>query len=799
MLALIVQGSAAALAQSPPQLSEPPRVYVVDFATTGSDPHFANLSSFTPDLIRLQLLEMPVLEVVRTASAPPCGEANRSSGQTQVAPNTGAHVPNDFFLITGSIAFRSADIQINGSLDKCKDKKLVPVTSDQALFVPGRALEQITILTQFLVYKLEAMLPATQVRIAAIRSPNKKLDTVAAQLTEQIKLEMTQHPGFQVSDAPATTVVIEGDLSRRTGGVLDANVRIRWGEDVKPLPTTSGRADNVPAFLRDTGKFVFDMLSSEVIGERFGSTDYLETALPEKLVEDGKRLLCRDQAPTCKQDPQAALRLLTAAAGRSSPADPKTLYLLGLAQSAALGFPEAIATLTRVVEISDSAGTPDSAKLAIQALNAMASVYNQAGDTPKAATSYAKSLQRDPSQSAIYIRQSDTLLATDPLGAINVLLDGLRHDPQSKSIHPVLQSDVLKLKPADFAAVTDLLRSAMGSLPVSDEYAQACAYAASQLLYTDLPRAKQYLSRTDGLRSVDLSPVTRNWIARLRAVGALQENNYETAFAYAQQAQSIVDDEKFDDQKMSTALLSKIQVAWAQSLKKGDPERARMLNQAYDRVKPLALAGDDQGYQSFMEVNHLLHRDAESKQVFFNLLNKNVDDHYAARGVLFVCEEYLLDADCAYKAADQALKNPSDDIDLQLDGVEAAVLFNQNKKALEWLTIVEQHAEADSMSKAIAGFYRFWISYAENSSSSKQDFQHLLTSLDEYHHVVTAASSGSVDKWSFLGARHILNENKLPAATNLPEQKKQVLLVIMDAFDHPEKGTAGLTRLAEQM
>jgi hypothetical protein len=82
VLALIVQGSAAALAQSPPQLSEPPRVYVVDFATTGSDPHFANLSSFTPDLIRLQLLEMPVLEVVRTASAPPCGEANRSSGQT---------------------------------------------------------------------------------------------------------------------------------------------------------------------------------------------------------------------------------------------------------------------------------------------------------------------------------------------------------------------------------------------------------------------------------------------------------------------------------------------------------------------------------------------------------------------------------------------------------------------------------------------------------------------------------------------------------------------------------------------
>ncbi len=221
-----------------------------------------------------------------------------------------------------------------------------------------------------------------------------------------------------------------------------------------------------------------------------------------------------------------------------------------------------------------------------------------------------------------------------------------------------------------------------------------------------------------------------------------------------------------------------------------------MLNQAYDRVKPLTFNGDDQGYQSFMDVNHLLHRDAESKQVFSDLLNKNVDDHYAARGVLFVCEEYLLDAECAYKAADQALKNPSADVDLQLDGVEAAVLFNEKTKALEWLTIVEQHAEADRMTKAVAGFYRFWISYAENSTSSKQDFQHLLTSLDEYQRVAPAES---VDRWSFQGARHILNENKLPTATNLPEQKKQVLLAIMDAFDHPEQGTAGLTQLAERM
>jgi hypothetical protein len=99
-------------------------------------------------------------------------------------------------------------------LDRCQDKKLVPITANQALFVPGKALEQITLLTQFLVYKLEGLLPTTQVRVAAIRPANKKLEGIAAQLTEQIKLEMTQHPGFQVSDAPDTTVVIEGDVSK---------------------------------------------------------------------------------------------------------------------------------------------------------------------------------------------------------------------------------------------------------------------------------------------------------------------------------------------------------------------------------------------------------------------------------------------------------------------------------------------------------------------------------------------------------------------------------------------------------
>jgi hypothetical protein len=126
-----------------------------------------------------------------------------------------------------------------------------------------------------------------------------------------------------------------------------------------------------------------------------------------------------------------------------------------------------------------------------------------------------------------------------------------------------------------------------------------------------------------------------------------------------------------------------------------------------------------------------------------------------------------------------------------LDGVEAAVLYNDYKQSSEWLTVIEQHPEANAMTKAVASFYRFWISYADDRPSSKQDFQRLLTSLNEYKRGLGpgAASTAAGDNWSFGGVRRVLAENKLDAAKGLTEDKKEVLLAIMNAFDHPEHST----------
>lgn len=810
-LALVILLSTAAVAQEAAPSSEPPRVYVVNFTTTGSNSHYGKLSLFTPELIRLQLLEMPMVDVVRTDVPPPCGEESKTgpNAPNQFAQGRPSRPPSDFFQITGAVNLGSAeinptDIKISGALERCQNNALVPITAQQATFAPGRALEQITVLTEFLVYQLEETLPRTQVRVEEIRTSGKDLETTAAHLTERIKLEMTQHPGFQISDKPDAAVAITGDLSK-VGGTLHADMRIRWGEDVKPLKT-SGQAEPESEFLRRTGESIFDLLSSESVGERFGSRDYLETASPAKLLDDGKQMLCVDQAPSCQPDARAAMRLLGAASKRSEVPDPYVLSLLGAAQSSALQYDDAVTTFTRALELS---AKPDYRELATYDLNQLGDIYARKGDKGKASAYYAKSLERDPGQPDLYVGQAEIVFGTDQVAAIKLLLDGLAHNPKSDSIRSAILEDILALKPPEFKGAADLLESAKATLPVTEEYARECAFAASRLLYSDPQLAHDYLSRVEKLPPGELSASTRNWFARLEALDSSRQEKFEAARDFALKAEKIVEDEKLDDQRMSVQVLTEVDEAWAKKLPVGDHARKKLLDEIHASVEPLVLEGDTHFYQTFMETNHLSDAggqskdgDTESRLVFSKLLDKNGSDHYAARGVMFVCGEYLLDLNCAFEAAKKALAKPSDDFDLQLDGVEVAVLSNDRNQAFEWLKAVEQHPEADNMSKAVTGFYRFWLSYAGDAPSSKLDFQHMLTALNEYNRERAALPQGQTDSaswWSFKGASNVLNKNELPAATNLPEDKKKTLLAIIDAFDHPEQGTTGLTQLAERM
>jgi hypothetical protein len=790
--------------------TEIPHVYVVDFSVTGSNPHYAELSTFAPELVRLQLVQVPMLEVVRTPVAPPCGDTNRSTqvpseaaqnaAQTQSAPNVPTHAPSDFYLITGSVAFRTADIQVYGALEHCVEKKLLPVTSDQEVFVPARALEQITVLTQVLVYKLEGLLPATRVRVASITAQEQKLEPIAAELTEQIKLEMTQHPGFQLSETGDADAVIDGQLFGQADS-LKMGYTIHWQQQLStfaPVVTVQGKTDDVPGFLRKTGESVYDNLSSQIVARQTGLKESLENSPVEQLLAEGKRLLCVDQAPTCQQDPQGALRLLSVAAGRSKNGNAEMLYLLALAQSAAFKYEDSIVTLQRALAISESQNSPE---VSIEVLNQLGFTYNQLGDTQNAAKYYAESLGRNPNQPDLYIRQADILFETKPVAAVKALLEGLRHEPKSEPLHDSLQSRIAKLKEGDVKAVADLIESAMANVPLSEEYAQVCAYGASITIYSDRNIATQYLERIKRIPLANLSAMSRNWISRLRATDALQQQSYQAAYRYASEAQRVVDKENYHDGRMSNVLLSHIQFAWAQSLNEQDPARRQMLMLAHDRSKPIVQEGDGQGYSDFVQINHLLDNDAESKQIFSELLDKKANDQVAAEAVIYVCNEFLRDPGCAYDIARHSLTVPSDNVTLQLDGVEAALLWNDTDRALEWLTVAEQHPEADVVTKAVAATYRFWISYAGDKPSSRRDFENLVAAMNEYYRIWLAETPDvrAYEAWSFKGPRRVLTENRLPAATRLSDRKRRVLLDIFDLLEHPEDGMAHLTQLAEMM
>ena len=131
-----------------------------------------------------------------------------------------------------------------------------------------------------------------------------------------------------------------------------------------------------------------------------------------------------------------------------------------------------------------------------------------------------------------------------------------------------------------------MLQAALPSLPVSEEYAEVCAYAASELVYTDRHLSERYLIRTTTLSPDEVSVETRNWIARIQAFDYFLQADYEKAYSFALKAQKTLDD------AMTQGLLADIELAWAQSLKDRDPAKSsKLLNQSYSRSKPLVLQG----------------------------------------------------------------------------------------------------------------------------------------------------------------------------------------------------------------
>lgn len=786
-------------AQSSGVAPEPPRVYVTDFTQQGSDPNLSELSTFTAGLIRLQLLRMPMIDVVRTVERPPCGDEVKhplgsldTSGQ--IAPNaagqqtaksapTRAQAPSsgNFYVIRGSIDIRPPDIAVDAMLEKCDGGTLATVTSDHALFVAGKALEQLTVLSQFLANELESSLPKTGVKVAKFKSVDRESDRTAADVTEQIKLELTRHPGLELSDSPE--YVVEGEVEK-VGDTLKATVRIHWGHDDLKTVESTGAANHASVFVRNVGISVYDSLAAVLLAQRFGWKDYLDNQDAESFVERGKRLLCIDQAASCRVDAQSALGTMSRAAQLSPASDWHTNYYLGLAQTAALKYSAAIDTFNSVLASirADPTKYSESSKIMVDSLNQLGDLYAKSGDSKTAGTYYVESLKRDPTQSEVYIRFAGTLLDGDTPAAVNVLLGGLAHASDKAAIHSFLQYSLRRVETPDFDPIVEILRSAVSrGEPVSEEYAILCANLASQLVDIDPSRAQELIKRAQALPSANVTLETRNWLSRILAVSYLREEKYADAYDGAKKARDELNDPS------SQILMAQVELAWANHLKESDRsslEAIHLLQDAFAILKPLVQASNDDAYQVFRDVGHRTSKDLEVLAVFADLAAKNPKDLEALRNQMYVCNEFLYDFSCAYSAAKKLYAGPVEDVGLQLDAVEIAVLNRDYKQASTWLEPVDGASEPSVINKTVARFYRFWITYAQGAASTTQDFQRLLQSLNESTAIRSAVPTSQL--WSFDGAKHAL------AKSDLPVGKRKLLADIITAFEDPAKGTTQL-------
>jgi tetratricopeptide (TPR) repeat protein len=786
-------------AQSSDVAPEPPRVYVTDFTQQGSDPNLSELSTFTAGLIRLQLLRMPMIDVVRTVERPPCGEEGKHSTGSldtsgQIAPNAAgqptarsapARVPvpssGNFYVIRGSIDIRPPDIAVDAMLEKCNGGTLATVTSDHALFVAGKALEQLTVLSQFLANELESSLPKTGVKVADFKSVDRESDRTAADVTEQIKLELTRHPGFELTDS--TEYLVEGEVAK-VGDTLKTTVRIHWGHDDLKTVESTGAANHASVFVRNVGTSVYDSLAAVLLAQRFGWKDYLDNQDAESFVERGKRLLCIDQAASCRVDAQSALGTMSRAAQLSPASDWHTKYYLGLAQTAALKYSAAIATFNSVLASirADPAKNSESSKIMIDSLNQLGDLYAKSGDSKTAGTYYDESLKLDRTQSELYIRQAATLLDSETPAAINVLLDGLAHASDKAAIHFFLQNSLRRVETPDFDPIVEVLRSAVSrGEPVSEEYAILCANLASQLVEIDPNRAQELIRRAQTLPGANVSLETKNWLTRILTASYLRQQKYADAYDSAEKARDQLNDPS------TQILMAQVELAWASHLEESDRsnlEAVHLLQDAYAILKPLVQASNDDAYPVIRDVGHRLSKDLVVLTVFADLAAKNPKDLEALRNQMYVCNEFLYDFSCAYSAAKKLYTGPVEDVGLQLDAVEIAVLNRDYKQASAWLEPVDGASDPSVINKTVARFYRFWITYAQNGANTAQDFQRLLQSLNESAAIRTAVPTSQL--WSFDGAKHAL------AKSDLPAEKRKLLADIITAFEDPAKGTTQL-------
>jgi tetratricopeptide (TPR) repeat protein len=802
-----------------------------------------DIAQFATSFVRLRLQQMPALEVIATRKAPECGtSANPSPGnvnrsaqapsqaQTLAQPEsqqrTAIELPgSEFFVIRVSLGSHPPDLYLDYSLEKCNgiartkllDSSRLTFSANRSTFVADKVVEKLSVVAQSLAYLLENP-PIT----VAVGQFQPKKDKLAADLNGYLKNVLRQMPGFkqsEISDNP--DYLIDGKVAV-SGSEVKVSVELhstRSGQVSYPVEPVRDSRKAWRTIERKVANQAFEALNDMRLAQSFGWETLKATDFND-LLKKGKRLLCQNEQPPCRQDPSAAIRVFQVAQRKAPAADDwDVAYLLGVAQAADYRYSDAIKSLSDALGSITSPThqkSPETRKGEIKVHNTLGDVYAKYGDEEKASQQYKRSMDLDPSQPDLYVKRAEALFRNDRAGAIQLLLDGIRQLPEDGKLHSALLENLRKLEQPDFESVAKRFADAFAAgLPVHDEYAllwildgekqtdtkkmsqsadkalglhpvaeqiraEAYALRASADLRENLDDADKFLTLAEALPQEGLASGTLNWLARLRCVYLLDRKNYQAAYDQAKKAQDI------DANSMSNLLFVQAAVFWADDLQKADSQNSKAI-ELYRSAREAAqqLISDRSGGADYyyIKANHALGLDQESRQTLADFLKDNSQDIEAGVSLMFVCSEYVFDFDCSYAAAKKLVPSFKQSLVLEGDAAEAAVLKGDYQQAKAWFDAFSKRPDMDPSSQAIANFYKLWISFVLNQAGVKSDFDRLLQSLIAY---VQSRTESPGDVLSLHGARTAL------ARTGLPPQKQQLLRDIISVLENPSKGTASI-------
>jgi tetratricopeptide (TPR) repeat protein len=576
----------------PAQVPEQLPVYVVDFRQE-LRPELANefgdLSAFTSGLIQLRLLEIPSVTVHKVQTAPLC--ENTQPQANQLAQTLGSPVAplGDFYIVRGLLETQLPNVVLTYSVEKCEAKHLKKVFEDTQPFTLDHALDQITIAAHAIAFKIEKVIPPTQVDVSLfqIDGDSQEQKDIAIDVHNAVAKEISKSPDYDVTNSADYKIKGHITFQRSTlrvfsnGGALTAEMHIEAHGKSYPLKSITGSRDQLPKFNGAITDEVMRGLPEVLLAEHLQLSGFVENMKADELASQANQLLdqCSANETECATA-QDAVTLLSAATQQDSKSW-RTFLLLGRAQMLAGKSGDAVASLNKAQDLMKQAmnnGSYVTSADQVQLLNQLGNGYRSTNRYELAQNAYDESLRLDSAQAAIYRSKAQTYqFENNQSKALQSLIDGLKvtsQDSETQSLHDSAKNVIFALQDSGEidAAETSLHAALLAGVPVSNEYALlvsrkwsqvlqiswseenrakaresmkqvrdlqltdpdviAMVYGASadvEVVNGDRERLKDFVVKAEQLPANQVAPYIREWIERIKAQDYINHAEYAEA------------------------------------------------------------------------------------------------------------------------------------------------------------------------------------------------------------------------------------------------------------------------------